>query len=347
MQINSSMMQMSSSMMQMSSGVMQMFGNMMPMLGKLFNILLFVGVVGSLFTVALWFFQKILRIALPIGAGLLGAVFYLWPIVFAQVHLISPEEALWIEAYQTASLIWAVGAVCFLGYYLLRSLFAFRAIAGYPACTNRRLTRIYCECAEALRMKRVPELLLSTSRDPACVVTLLRPRVILNEDMVLQLSDKEIQVVLCHELMHIKRRHHWVQALYDGVTILHWGNPLAWIAKREFAQACELDCDSWALKRLPDVTAKGYTATMLHLLEISSAPARAQFGRMGALGLMKQRFVNILKVPSSIQKGAMLFVVACCVALTIYFSVSLSLSMFYPYPAYSHGMTEYAENRSP
>lgn len=186
----------------------------------------------------------------------------------------------------------------------------------------------------------------STLREPACVVTLLQPAVILKKDIVLRLSDKELQIVLSHELVHVKRKHHFIRRIYDIISILYWFNPLIWIVKHEFSYTCEMDCDKHALKALEShATVKEYISTMLDLMKASTEAGNKNFGEIGALSFLavKQRFVNILNKPSRKKSIAFLVLVSLCVVFTLIFSINVSKSMFYPYPAYNNRIYEYSE----
>jgi len=317
----------------------------MQTLGNLFNIIIFVGAIGSVFTVMLLFLRKVLRFTLPLWVGALGAAFYLVPIVVPQVKLTPPEETLWIRGYEIASVIWMAGAGAFLIYYLLRGLFAYRAVKRYSVCEDERIVGIYSECAaNGLNLSIMPPLLFGTLKDPACVVNIFRPVVILNKDIALKLSNRELQVVLYHELIHIRRKHCFAQHIYDIISVLYWFNPLVWIAKHEFAYTCEMDCDNHAVKSIsPRATAKEYTAAMLRLIELSSEVGNSGFGEIGALSflMMKQRFVNIIHKPSKKRSAAVILAVVLCMTLTVMLSVAASRAMFYPYPAYTNGDYEY------
>ncbi len=318
----------------------------MQILGKLFTIVLFTGMVGSMFAVLMLFLQKALTFVLPVWAGMLGAAFYLVPVVMPQLHLISPEEVIWIAGYETASVVWIAGAAAGTGYYLLRVMCAYRAVRSYSLCQEERLLAIYAGCAAGLNIRRLPPLLFGSLKDPACVVTLLRPVVILNEEIILPLSDQELKIVLSHELMHVKRKHHWISGVYDVVSAICWFNPLVWIARQAFSHMCEMDCDKHALRSLaPEAAAKEYTAAMFHLMEKASAAGSKHLGGIGALTFpaVKQRFVNILQQPSKRRSLVLIGLVSLCVALTVWFSVSVSRGMFYPYPLYSHENYEYAD----
>lgn len=319
----------------------------MQILGNLFNIIIFLAVVGSAFTVAVLFLQKVLRLALPLWAGVIGTLLYLIPLVVPGVKLISPETSFWMQGYQIASIVWVGGAAAFLLYYILRSLSAFRAVSQYTSCTDENIIAIYKSGAEKIELKQLPDLRFGTLKEPACVVTILRPVVILNYDIIHQLSESELQIILVHELTHIKRKHHLFQRIFDFVSILYWFNPLVWIGKNEFAYTCEMDCDNQALKALASQrTIKDYTTAMLRLLELSAVHGKSAYGRMSALGflMVKQRFINILNRPTKAKQAVCLVVVILCVLITVAVSAAASRAMFYPYPAYDYAIHEQSSN---
>ncbi len=308
----------------------------MQAIGNLFNIVLFVTMAGSLFTLVLLFAKKVLHLVLPLWFGVLGTAFFLIPFIVPQVQLVPPEKTLWIYGYKIACMIWASGAVLFLLYYSLRGLLAYRAIKKYPACSDERVCRIYIECGAAIRMKQMPELRFGPLKDPACVVTLLHPTVILNEDIVRQLTDSELQIVLSHELTHIKRKHHLFQRIYDLACCLNWFNPFVWIAKNDFALSCEMDCDAYTLQILTEKTSSvDYATAMLRLMELSAGSGKAAFGKIDALGflLVKQRFSYILNKPSKERYIVTMAVLTLFAAFVIAFSAMVSRTYFYPYPA--------------
>jgi beta-lactamase regulating signal transducer with metallopeptidase domain len=53
--------------------------------------------------------------------------------------------------------------------------------------------------------------------------------------------------VLVHELSHIRRRDVQAQLLAHAVCVIHWFNPLAWLAAREMRRERELACDDAVL----------------------------------------------------------------------------------------------------
>lgn len=310
----------------------------MQVIGNLFSITIFTTMAGSLFAVILLFAQKALHLTLPLWFGVFGSAFFLIPFTTPQVRLVPPEKTLWLDGYKIACVIWAAGVVFFLLYFVLRGVFAYRAIKKYPVCTGERICRIYNECGVSVHMKRLPELRFGALKDPVCVVTLLRPVIILNEGIAQQLTELELEIILSHELTHIQRKHHLFQRIYDLACCFHWFNPFTWISKNDFALSCEIDCDSHTLCRLSEaVSPTAYATAMLRLMELSAGRGKIEFDRMNALGflLTKQRFSYILNRPTRLLNVVTVTVLTLSVVLTIVFSAMESRTYFYPYSAHS------------
>jgi tetratricopeptide (TPR) repeat protein len=60
-------------------------------------------------------------------------------------------------------------------------------------------------------------------------------------------SEERLRLVLSHELAHVKRRDGWIELLAHTATVLHWFNPLAWLAVRRLRIERERDCDNAVL----------------------------------------------------------------------------------------------------
>lgn len=311
----------------------------MTALGILCNIIIFVSLSGSLFSVLALLAEKVLHLALPIWFGIFEIAFFFFPLIMPTLWLVPPEKQQWIYGYQVACFIWFTGAITFFAYYTARNILAYYALNKYRACDDERIRLVYSNCAAKFGLKKIPVLYFGTLKEPACVVTLalLRPAVILNEAIVKQLTDKELGIVLCHELTHIIRGHHIYQRVYDFVSIIHWFNLLVWIIRNDFAVHCEMDSDQKTLSVMDgEVSEIEYATAMLHLMELSAKQCKHKGSGMKALGfiLAKQRMSSILNRPSKFRLMISTAVLTFSIALTIVFSFYMSRSYFYPYPAF-------------
>ena len=88
----------------------------MTVLGHLFNIVIFLSFIGSIFSVLLLFAKKLLHGALPLWFTASALIFYLLPIIAPSLYLVPPEEASWRLGYRIACVVWAVGAAVFFLY---------------------------------------------------------------------------------------------------------------------------------------------------------------------------------------------------------------------------------------
>lgn len=103
------------------------------------------------------------------------------------------------------------------------------------------------------------------------------------------LSEEELNCVLHHEFAHIKRNDSiWKLLAYLSV-ILHWFNPVVWIAYKILIRDIEMACDERAIR---NVDPKVYTSALLKLsMRGSGLLAPLAFGE----GSIKERIVNVLK----------------------------------------------------
>lgn len=70
--------------------------------------------------------------------------------------------------------------------------------------------------------------------------------------------------VIIHEEAHLRKHHSWDLMLFSFVSIVHWFNPLVWIAKKELQQLHEYEADM-------EVIRQGMDATEYQLLLVKKA----------------------------------------------------------------------------
>jgi hypothetical protein len=83
------------------------------------------------------------------------------------------------------------------------------------------------------------------------------------------LEPEEAQLVFIHELSHLRRRDLWLLSFFVVARIVHWFNPLVWLAERALRVDCEAACDSDVL-RLTSGISERYGRTLLRLTQLSS-----------------------------------------------------------------------------
>lgn len=98
--------------------------------------------------------------------------------------------------------------------------------------------------------------------------------------------------VLAHERVHLKRRDHWIKAFAFVLLMVHWFNPLCWLAFVLMSRDMELSCDERVLSKHGAI-ARSYSLSLLHFATAGRfpAPEMLAFGESD----VKRRVKNALK----------------------------------------------------
>ncbi len=102
------------------------------------------------------------------------------------------------------------------------------------------------------------------------------------------LSPERLELVLRHEANHVALRHCLIKAYSTIALVLHWWNPLMWLAYFQSCRDMELDCDRCTLDELDGAQRREYARTLLELA--SGRPlwdAPMAFGECGAAERVK------------------------------------------------------------
>lgn len=121
------------------------------------------------------------------------------------------------------------------------------------------------------------------------VLGVFRPKVYLPAGM----GRAELQYILLHEGIHIRRGDHVVKIVSFVALCIHWFNPLVWAAFFLSSRDMEMSCDEAVLRRLGNGVKKDYSASLLNL-----AAGRKVLGGMPlafAEGDTGSRIRNVLK----------------------------------------------------
>jgi beta-lactamase regulating signal transducer with metallopeptidase domain len=149
--------------------------------------------------------------------------------------------------------------------------------------------------AGRIGLRRLPELRVSTEPVPPMLVALPRPVIVLPRDLIDRLAPEELDAILAHELVHVRRGDFLLRPLELAVGALYWWLPfLPWVRARLRA-AEEAACDAEVVRRLPS-SRRAYADGLLDAVELASRsviPARLATGATDTRNL-QERLVMIL-----------------------------------------------------
>jgi bla regulator protein BlaR1 len=161
--------------------------------------------------------------------------------------------------------VWAAGAVSLAGYLAYNHYRISRKVTYRRPLIDARLMNLLEDCKQLMGV-RVPVTLVETgdAGSPA-LFGFLRPRLLLPSGLARSFSEEELRHVFLHELSHIKRKDILVGWLMTALQIVHWFNPLVWVAFHRMRVDRELACDAMALSYAKET--QPYGQTIIKLLE--------------------------------------------------------------------------------
>ncbi len=144
------------------------------------------------------------------------------------------------------------------------------------------------------------------------VMGLVRPKIYLPSF----LDEKEHDLIICHEQVHIRRLDYITRLLAFFALCIHWFNPLVWIAFLISGRDMEMSCDEAVIRQQGDSLKADYSTSLLHLATRNSGLASMPLAFFN--GDTKARIHNLLhrqtpRLRVRIAAGALC---AACIAVT-------------------------------
>lgn len=169
------------------------------------------------------------------------------------------------DARRCATLIWLGGAVLlslFGGVSMARSL---RRVRRRACNVEPPLRERIQTLAGALQMRQAPLIWLSHEVQGPAVCGVFRPVLLLNPAFLSKLSREESDLVLRHELTHIRRGDLLLHAIMCLLLALHWFNPVLWMVFFRVRLDREAACDADVLRDAKPDRRAAYGRALLKL----------------------------------------------------------------------------------
>ena len=138
----------------------------------------------------------------------------------------------------TLSVIWIAGIALFAGYNLIAFV---------------RLRRTLTESIPAEGVMRCDGIAVPFA------FGLIHPRIYIPSDM----AEDDMKMVIAHENEHIRRRDYIAKVVFTFVTVVHWFNPMVWVAFRMFDRDLEMSCDDSVTGKMTEEERTDYLNTVL------------------------------------------------------------------------------------
>ena len=202
----------------------------------------------------------------------------------------APEAVRTLSWTQLGAWLWLGGMAALLVYQGAGYALARRRLLRDAEPGSEEETALLAALAAGLGVRRAPPLLRTVDAASPMVLGLARPVLLLPEG---QLPEEALEVVLRHELTHLKRHDVAYQALLLLARTVHWFNPLVWWMGREAGRSLELCCDDAVVRGRDEAFCRRYGSVLLRTAAGGRMPLSTQFG--GGKGQLKARLGNLFR----------------------------------------------------
>ena len=171
-------------------------------------------------------------------------------------------------------------------------------VAGLFLSTNARFSR-KLRSASPIDVEGSPlPVYVAENIETPCLFGVLHPAVYLTPEV----SDNPntLRHALAHELTHYRHGDHIWSNLRCLCLVIHWFNPLVWLAARLSRQDAELACDEGTIRRLGEAERAAYGRTLIAMTcSKKSNPLSAATTMTASAKDVKERIFMIAKRPKN------------------------------------------------
>jgi beta-lactamase regulating signal transducer with metallopeptidase domain len=191
-----------------------------------------------------------------------------------------PFESLGWENWAFA--IWLAGTLFILGRLLIGTASIWRIARRATLIADARSLKMASDIAAQIGLTRGAPVFKTPRTAMPVTCGLIRPRILLPADSD-SWPDERRQVVLLHELAHVKRWDCLTQLLGQLACSIYWFNPLVWLASRQLRVERELACDDQVID--VGTRASDYAG---HLLEMARTFRSGRCSSLATLAIARR-----------------------------------------------------------
>ncbi|APW62687.1 M56 family metallopeptidase [Paludisphaera borealis] len=193
--------------------------------------------------------------------------------------------------------IWAAGAVVSVAFVIGRRLACSVVIRRSRLPVDDRFLATLTELSRRLGMRGTVRLLMTSRPIGPAVFGLFRPTILLPEALAAHQPLERVELILAHELIHVRRGDLVAGALQLVAQLVWWFHPLIWWANAQASRVRERCCDEEVLSGVGCKPAL-YARTLLSVLE-----QKALLRSLVALPGVRALEVTSLRLESIMKSG--------------------------------------------
>jgi beta-lactamase regulating signal transducer with metallopeptidase domain/protocatechuate 3,4-dioxygenase beta subunit len=199
---------------------------------------------------------------------------------------------------------WLIGALALARLFLRRWFVCRRIVRQSIVADDDVVQSAAAQIGSRLGLQRRVRVAITAEPIGPAIFGWLRPVIVLPEAVAVGKKPHQIEPILAHELVHVRRGDPYWGVFQLAVEALWWFHPLVWWANRELCRAREQCCDEEVVAGLPCRPAT-YARCLLDVLELTRSwrPAPAILG-VRSLNVTCKRLEDIMNRSSRFHAKA-------------------------------------------
>lgn len=163
------------------------------------------------------------------------------------------------------SRIWLIGVLgiaCFAVFITIRFK---RRSKDFEMVHDPEIIKLVQKCCNRLGIKKAIPVYMDSYFHSPCIAGIFNPSIFLPKDICSHILYHQLEHILLHELAHYKRKdliYSWWAAM---AAMIHWFNPLVWLAVREMKYDREIASDAYVMELLGASAVIPYGTTLIKL----------------------------------------------------------------------------------
>ncbi len=172
--------------------------------------------------------------------------------------------------FNLASIVWAVGAAFAALIILSINGVLFFRVNKQPVCKDTDTIKVFEKCKSIMNISQFIPIVYDRYINTPSLFGAIKPKILINPDLIYKLSFEEKKYIFLHELSHFKRKDIFISWIMLSLGILNWFNPIIWFAFHRMWEDSEVACDAYALSYLEKEEQKEYGKTIIDLVKFIS-----------------------------------------------------------------------------
>lgn len=222
-----------------------------------------------------------------------------------------------IDWHQLLPVAWLCGSAIFIGLLGFSHIRSLRRYARTQLPVSDSLRAEIAGICDQIGLRHPPHVWRSPDVHSPAVTALFRPLLLLPASFEKHFTTQEARLILQHELTHLKRQDLPLNALMCLLIVLHWFNPVLWLAFFKIRTDREAACDAQVLTDTSPDRRRDYGHALLKV-ESDFSPAPLSLGFIGLFqhGAALRHRIQSIANPHPTSPTMKLLTLAFIIALT-------------------------------